>query len=248
MKRLYNLAAAGDRTGVETIIKNAKTPFQKAFAIASLVHVFIQTGQPEIAEQYAERIPESDSSSSLAKAEALSAVAVAWFRALNDHRARTDFDAAKRRVSAVTDLTFGRISVLVSIAAAQGKSKMIEDGNTTFRRAIELARELPVRRRIPAGVPRPLTPLGVHYQDEAFKLILRGAIHARSFAIASEAAEIWGRTDENAGLAVVNAWVAEGQTDAAIAAARRIQDLESRVSALLSLASDLLNGAGAPNF
>jgi tetratricopeptide (TPR) repeat protein len=248
MKRLYDRAAAGDRTGIEKITENAATPFQEALGLASLEHVLIQARQPETAEQYARKIPETDSASSLAKAEALSAAAVAWLRARDADRARADFESAKHIVSSVSDLPFGRISVLVSIAAAQFKGEMMDDGNTTLRSAIELAQKLPQRPHTPPGVRRPQTPLGVHYKDEAFDKIVRAAIHARAVQIANDAAEIWGQTGDNTGSALVDAWLADGRTDEAIAAARRIKDPEWRVSALLSLARNLLTDDGAPIF
>jgi hypothetical protein len=248
MTRLYDRAAVGDRAGIESITDGAATPFQKALGIASLEHILIQERQPELAEEYAKKIPETDSSSSLARAEALSAVATAWLRARNGDRARADFDAAKRIVFSVPELPLGRVSVLVSIAAAQLKGEMIEDGDATFRGAIELAQRLPQRPRVPPGVWRLPTPLGVHYKDEAFEKILRAAIHARDLPIANEATQIWSKTGDNVGSAVVNAWLGEGRPDEAIAAVRRIEDPEWRVSDLLSLARDLLNAAGAPNF
>jgi hypothetical protein len=77
---------------------------------------------------------------------------------------------------------------------------------------------------------------------------VRAAIHARAVQIANDAAEIWGQTGDNAGSALVDAWLADGHTDEAIAAARRIKDPEWRVSVLLSLARNLLDEAGAPIF
>jgi len=248
MKQLYDRAAAGDRAGIERITESASTPFQKALGIASLEHVFIQLRQPEQAEQYAKQIPETDSSSSLAKAEALSAAGSAWLRAINDDRARGDFNSAKSIVAFVPDLPLGKISVLVSIGAEQFKARMIEDSDTTFRSAIELAQKLPTRPVIPPGVRRPQTPLGVHYKDEAFAKIVRAAIHVRNDEIANDASKIWSSTGDNVDSALVDAWFADGRTDEAIAVAQRIEDPERRVSELLILARNLLNEAGAPIF
>jgi hypothetical protein len=248
MKQLYDRAAAGDRAGIEHITESAPTPFQKALAIASLEHIFIQQHQPELAEQYAKRIPETDPSSSLAKAEALSAAAAAWLRAFNDGRARADFDLAKHIVFSVRDLPLGRISVLVSIGAAQLKGRMVEEGDATFRSAIQLTQKLPLRPPASPIIRRLPTPHGVHYKDEAFNKILRAAIHARNVQIATYAADIWSKTGDHFGSEVVDAWLADGHTEEAIAAARRIEDPDSRVSALLNLARNLLNEAGAPIF
>ena len=247
MKELYNRAAGGDLAGVERITQSAATPFQQALAIASLEHVFIQQSQPGLAEQFAKRIPEVDSPSSLAKAEALSAAAAAWARAADDERARADFDLAKSIVFSVSDLPFGRISVLVSIAT-QLKGRMVEEGNTTFRSAIELAKKLPLRPHFVPGVRRPPTPIGVHYQDEAFSKIVRAAIHVRAVEIVNETVEVWSKSDDSVGRTVVDAWIAEGRTEEAIAAARAVKDPEARVSEMLSLAGTLLNEAGGPIF
>lgn len=248
MKRLYERAAAGDRAGIEHITESAATPFQKALGIASLEHILIQQHAPELAEQYAKRIPETDSPSSLAKAEALSAAAEAWLRMFNKERARTDFDSAKQIVFAVPDLPLGKISVLASIAAAQFRGQLMDDSNASFRSAIELTQKLPLRPRYAFGVPRPPTPLGVHYKDEAFGKILRASIHVRDVHMANDAAEIWSKTGDNVGSGVVDAWRVEGRTKEAIDAARRIEDPDLRIGELLGIAGDLLNEAGAPIF
>jgi len=248
IKQLYDRAVAGDRASVERMIENATTPFKKALAIASLEHVFIQLGRPEQAEQYAKSIPETDSSSSLAKAEALSAAGAAWVRVLNDDRARADFNVARSVASSVPDLPLGRVSVLVSIATAQIQARMLEDGEGTFRRSIELAQSFPQRPVTPPGVRRPMTPPGVHYIDEAFEKIVHAAIQVRNVKIANDAVKIWSKSGDNADSSLVDAWLAAGQTNEAIDAARRIEDPERRVSELLSLARNLLYDAGAPIF
>jgi tetratricopeptide (TPR) repeat protein len=248
MKRLYERAAAGDRAGIELITESAATPFQKAVGIGSLEHILIQQHEPELAEQYAKRIPETDSPSSLAKAEALSAAAEAWLRMFNKERARTDFDSAKQIVFAVPDLPLGKISVLASIAAAQFRGQLMDDSNASFRSAIELTQKLPLRPRYAFGVPRPPTPLGVHYKDEAFGKILRASIHVQDVQMANDTAEIWSKTGDNVGSGVVDAWRVEGRTKEAIDAARRIEDPDLRIGELLGIAGDLLNEAGAPIF
>jgi tetratricopeptide (TPR) repeat protein len=248
MTRLYERPAAGDRTGIERITESAATPFQKALGLASLEHILIQERQPELAEHYARKIPETDSSSSLAKAEALSAAAGAWLRALDRDRAHTDFDSAKLIVLAVPDLPLGKIAVLISIAAAQFRGQMTDDGNMTFRAAIEVARTLPERPQYPLGArPKP-TPAGVHYKDEAFEKILRAAIHADDAPIADHVAAIWSESGHDARSEMADAWFGEGRAEQAIAATRLIADPDRRVSKLLSLARDLLDEAGAPNF
>ncbi len=248
MTQLYSRAAAGDRAGLERLTEGAETPFQKALGFAGLEHILIQMQEPELAEKYANRIPESDSSSALAKAEALTAAGVAWLSSLDQRRAQRDFESAKQIVSSVPDLPLGRISVLIAIAAGQFKAQMPEESGMTFRSSIELAQKLAPRPRVAAGVPRPATKPGVHYRDEAFGMIVRGAIHAGNLQMASEAAESWAKTDGDIGSGLVDAWLAEGHTEEAIAAARRIRDTDSRVTALLHLAQTLLSDAGAPVF
>lgn len=88
----------------------------------------------------------------------------------------------------------------------------------------------------------------MHYKDEAFKKIVGAAIHVRDVQIASNAAAVLSKTGDNVGSAVVDAWLAEGRTEEAIAAARAIEDPDARVSELLGLARNLLNEAGAPIF
>jgi hypothetical protein len=248
MKRLYDRVAAGDRAGIERITASAATPFQKALGMASLEHLLIQLRQPDLAEDYAKQIPETDSASSLAKAEAISAAGVAWHREREDARARTDFATAKRIVLAVPDLPLGRISVLLSVAIAECKGGMAEEGHSTFGSAMRLAQNLPVRPRPAADGHRAQTPIRVHYRDEALKKVFRAAVHAHDFRIADDAAALWSKTDDTVGSEVVNAWFSESRIEEAIAAARRIGDPDQRVSALLSLARSLLEEQGAPVF
>jgi len=171
-----------------------------------------------------------------------------WLRAKNDERARADFTLARDNVISVPGLSFGKISVLVSIAEAQSKNGMIEQGQQTFQSAIELALRLPSRPRFVQGLRRPPTPAGAHYKDEAFDKILNAAIHVRNVQILNAAAAAWKKSGDNVGSAVVDAWLAHGGTNEAIAAARGIEDADARVSALLSLARNLLDDAGAPVF
>lgn len=248
LKRLYDRAAAGDRENLTRITQSAATPFQKALAIASLQHVLIQQNQPELAEKYAKMIPETNSPATLAKAEALGASATAWLRVRDVERARAAFDLAKSKVLSLRDLPFGRISVLASIAAAECKGRLFVDGNATFRNAIQQAQKLPLRPQPIPGVQRRPTPLGLHFNDEAFGKILRAAIQSKNAPIANETVEIWTKSGGKVGSEVVNAWLEAGQTAEAIAAARSIKESDSRISALLSLAQHLLNDAGAPIF
>src|SRR5262249_55237367 len=116
------------------------------------------------------------------------------------------------------------------------------------RSALEIANKLPTRPQIRPGAPRPVTPIGVHYKDEAYNKIFRAAIHVHAAEIAEETVAMWKKTEEDVGSSVVNAWLAEDRIDEAIVAAHQIEDRDSRVSNLLSLARHILNDAGAPVF
>ena len=154
MKQLYDRVAARDPEGLRRIAESASTPFQRALGLASLEHLMILTGKPELAEEFATMIPETDSSSSLAKAEALSAAGAARLRGNNNDAARADFNAATKAVQSVRDLPLGKVSVLVSIAKAQYKGGLIEDGIMTFRAAIAIAQDLPQRPKLQAGLSK----------------------------------------------------------------------------------------------
>ena len=77
---------------------------------------------------------------------------------------------------------------------------------------------------------------------------MHAAIQVRSVKIANDAGNVWSKSGDDAESALVDAWLAAGQTNEAIDAARKINDPERRVSELLSLARNLLNEAGAPIF
>ena len=247
VKRLYARAAAGDREGIERATASATTPFQRALGVASLEHILIQAHQPKSAEEYANKIEQTDSPSSLAKAEALSAAASAWLRATDGERARADFEAAKQIVFRVQDLPVGKVSVLSSIAAAQIRGGMIEDGHATFGIAVELAMKLSQPPRPGFGDPGRQKSSSSHSRGEALEKILRMAIRAQDSQVADDVGKRWIDTGEAAGWQVASAWLAEGTTEQAIAAARQLTD-EDRITALLALARGLLTEEGAPIF
>jgi tetratricopeptide (TPR) repeat protein len=247
IKRLYARAAAGDREGIESVTASAATPFQRALGVASLEHILIQARQPKSAEEYANKIEQTDSPSSLAKAEALSAAASAWLRAADGERARTDFEAAKQIVLGVQDLPVGKISVLSSIAAAQIKGGMMEEGHATFEIAVELAMKLSEPPRPRPGGPRPRKSSSSNSRGKALEKILRTAIRAQDLQVAADVGKRWIDTGEVAGWQVASAWFAEGTTEQAIAAARQLTD-ENRITALLTLARGLLTEEGGPIF
>lgn len=145
IKKLYDRVAARDPNGLRRLTDGASTPFQKALGLASLEHLMILSKESKLAEEFATAIPETDSSSSLAKAEALSAAGAARLKEHNGDAAIADFAAATKVVQSVSDLPLGKVSVLVSIATAQRKGGLIEGGNLTFHAAIGLAQDLPQR-------------------------------------------------------------------------------------------------------
>ena len=243
MKKLYGRMGAGDRPGLLRIAESAATPFQKALGMASIEHIMIQAGQPETADQYAKQMPEIDSDTSLAKAEALSAAGAAWLRAGDASRAHLDFEAAIRLVKSVRDLPLGRILVMVSIATAQTKGGLVASGVTSFQSTKEMVQELPARPKGPAGK----AAFGIHYKDEAFREILLSAIRVRDLRIAREVAEQWKTPDGKADTAIVQAWLDANRLDEAVVFALKIVNPAERVKALLVLAQELLNAAGAPN-
>ena len=247
LKRLYERAIAGDRAGVEQLLEKATTPFQRAFGFASLEHVFIQLSRPEEAEKYANRIPEDDSESTLAKAEALSAAADAWLLAGQRSKARAAFDSAKRIALTATDSPFSQIAVLVAAAASERRAGWEEESTATLQRALAIVGGLSPEPTPPAGQSS-ARKRGVHYREDALELILDAAVAARNREMVESAAKVWPRSGGGAGSAIAQAWLDAGETDLAITAARGIENVDARVSSLLLLALRLLGDAGAPTF
>jgi tetratricopeptide (TPR) repeat protein len=247
IEKLYDRVAAHDPDGLRRLTESASTPFQKALGLASLEHLMILSGKPELAEEFATAIPETDSSSLLAKAEALSAAGAARLRNHGTDAALSDFTAAIKVVQSVHDLPLGEISVLVSVATAQFKGGLIEDGTVTFRAAIGLAQSLPQRPKPQPGLPR-RTVLGTHYKDEGFKQILTAAIAQRDRPVVNEVIGAWNKTGDDADGAAVEGWLDADVPDEAIAMAHKIENAQARVSALLEIARTLLDRAGAPIF
>jgi tetratricopeptide (TPR) repeat protein len=246
MTKLYAKMEAGNREDTLRIVESAATPFQKALGMASIEHILIQAGRPDVAEQYAQKISASDSDCLLAKAEALSAAGAAWLRAGDAGRAHPDFEAAIGLVKSVPDLPFGKVLVMLSIGSAQAKGGLVASAGASFRLAKELALELPVR---PVAVkPSAKTTAAVtHYRGEAYSRILPAVIRAHDLGAANEAAKLWRLADDKASLTIAEAWLDAGRTDEAVASARAIADVSERVETLLVLARELLNRAGAPD-
>lgn len=145
------------------------------------------------------------------------------------------------------DLPLGKVSVLVSIATAQFKGGLVENGNVTFRAAVALAQDLPQRPKRQAGLPRH-SGLGEHYKDEAFKQILTAAIKEGDIPVVNDLTRIWNKTGDDADGAVVEAWLDADRPGEAIAVARKIENPQARVKTLLQVARTLLDRSGAPVF
>jgi hypothetical protein len=247
IEKLYDRVAARDADGLRRLTESASTPFQKALGLASLEHLMILSGKSDLAEEFATAIPETESSSLLAKAEALSAAGAARLRDHGTDAAVSDFATATKIVQSVRDLPLGEVSVLVSIATAQFKGGLIEDGNVTFRTAIVLAQNLPQRPKPQPGLPR-RTVLGTHYKDEGFKQILTAAIAQRDMPVINEVIGAWNKTGDDADGAAVEGWLDADLPTDAIAAAHKMENSQARVRALLEIARTLLDRAGAPVF
>ncbi len=184
----------------------------------------------------------------LAKAEALGAAGAAWLREHDTSSALADFNAATKVVKSAHDLPLGEVFVLISIATAQFKGGLIVDGNATFHTAIVLAQDLPQRPKPQPGQPRQTGP-GAHYKDEAFKQVSHGRDQPAGYpGRLAKSLGIWNKTGDDVDGAVVGAWLDADRPDEAIAAARKIENPQPRVQALLQVARTLLDRAGAPIF
>ena len=158
-----------------------------------------------------------------------------------------DFEAAATLVKSAPDLPFGKITVMVSIAAAQIHGGMGAGGRASLRLGLELAQDMPERPG-PKGVYRTL-PRGFHYRNEAYRIILLGAAQAHELGTAREVAELWkAQGGYGADDGIISAWLGADQADEAAAFARKFADSAARAKALLNIAEDLLNTAGAPIF
>jgi tetratricopeptide (TPR) repeat protein len=246
LTRLYALAAAGDHEGLLNHTRAASTPFQKAMGLASLEHILIQLRAPAEAEKYAREIPNDCPDCTLARVEALSAVATAWARTGDPERAQKCFEEALVGLKTVgLDLAFGKAVVAASIAAAQYESGLVATSAQTFELALKLTSQVPSRPKPVKGVyPKMYFSRG--FQDDAFRAIFAVAIRIYDGA-ARRTAEMWhDLAGDEAYSSIVDAWLAAGRKEDALAFARTISDPEQRVAALLWLARSLLDDAGAP--
>ncbi len=250
MTRLYALAVAGNRDGLLKLTESAASPFQKMLAWANLVHVFIQLGVPAEAEQYARLISEDGADCTLAKAEALVAVGSAWGRRKEPLQAERCFDDALHLVANVgKELAFGRAVVVAKVAEAEAAAGLTSNLSATFDLALDLARLSPPHPKPVNGV-YPKGYFEEHQtQDDAYRLIFNTAVKARDLADARRSAQKWHESSSDlADNGIVTAWVEDGKIDEALAYARELKDRGERASALLDLAQEWLDSAGAPRF
>ncbi len=243
LKALYDRMASKDRDGTFALAERAKTVRQRSLGYAAIGHILIQGAQAEAAEETIRRMPEMDVDSQLAKAEALTETGAAWLRQGKSDRADGCFREARGLVEGVKELPLARLLVTLRMARAQSVGGMVSSAAEGLRKALALAEGLPVRPPLVPG-RRPVTPAGVKYRDEGFQLILPVAILARDLGVATTVEEKW----KESGSSIATEWLNAGHKDLALAVARRIEDQQERVAALLNIASQLLDEGGAPSF
>jgi tetratricopeptide (TPR) repeat protein len=222
---LYGRVAARDREGLIRIVDNAATPFQKSLALASVEHLLIQEGKPEIAESYAAGIPESSAECVLAKAEALNSVGAEWLRKGDVERARSDFESALKLAKTPQELPLG--------------------AEESLNIAEQVAMKLPIFN--PATRGKEPHPVRQRYRNEAYQEILAASVQTNNLAFARHVADLWKAMGSGSGVGVIGAWLGAGRPDEAIAFAAGIENVAERVKTQLFLAMQLLDEAGAPN-
>jgi len=241
------LIAAHDREGLLKHTAAASSPFQKALGLASVEHLLIQVGAIGEAEEYAHAIADDAADCSLAKAEALTAVATGWTRKGDLDHARQSFDSALKKVDSVrAELAFGKVAVAASIAAAQAESGMVPTSVGTFDFALKLASQVQPRAKPVNGV-YPKTYFGSLFQDDAYRAVFGAAIRTHDLGAARQTVELWRTSAGNsADVSIVDAWLGVGRQDEALSYARRLKNATERAPTLLWLARTLLDEAGAP--
>ena len=189
LTRLFELAVAGDRAGLVKLTSAAKSPFQRTLAFATLAHVFIQLSRPQDAEEYARPIEEDKEDCSLAKAEVLDGVAMAWIRLGKRENAARCFDDALHLLSTVgPDLAFGRSIVVAKIGIDQLNSDSGE-AEVTIDLSVNLA-------KLASPKPKPVNgiyPKGYFdnrtTRDDALRQIFEMTANARMALSARKAAK-----------------------------------------------------------
>ena len=246
LMQLYALIASRDRPGLVKHTAAASSPFQKTLGLASIEHLLIQVGRIQEAEETVQSIPDDGAACSLAKTEALTAVATAWARKGDTNHARQSFSSALKNVDSVRrELAFGKAVVVASIAAGQAESGFVATSAGTLDFALTLVSQVEPRPKRVNGV-YPKTYGGHRFRDDAFGAVFGSAIRMRDLGAARHTVELW-RTSEgdSANFSIVHAWVDAGRKPEALVYVRGLEIAMERVEALLMLAGILLDEAGA---
>jgi hypothetical protein len=147
------------------------------------------------------------------------------------------------------ELAFGRGVVVTRVAEAEAAAGLTANLSATFDLALDLARLAPPHSKPVNGV-YPKGYFEEHQrQEDVYRLIFSTAVKARDLPDARKAGQRW--HESSAGAAnrgIVTNWVEDGRMDEALAYARGISDRGERAAALLDLAEEWLNTAGAPRF
>jgi hypothetical protein len=104
---------------------------------------------------------------------------------------------------------------------------------------------VPARPKGRAGQTAPSSP--IHYRDDAYDKILVAAIRAGDLETAHDTVELWKASGGKPAIRIVQAWLNADHPTEALAFARSLSDVTERITALLAVAQELLNQAGAPN-
>ena len=245
LTQLYSLVAIGNRNGIEQIIESSGTAHRKILALASLEHLALLQGQPDFAEKCAARMPVGDGNLLLLKAEAFSAAGAGWGRAKDFDRANKAFDEALQLVDfAGREWAYGKAIVTAAIAAAQAESGLTATSQETFDLALRRINELPAR---PQPKDRAYSALSSQdkFRADAFQVAFAAALRARDLSAAKRISTAWTAASPNDAPSAIRAWLVAGRKEEALEIARAL-DGARRVSALLSIAAELLDEAGAP--
>ena len=243
LTRLFELAAAGDREGLVKLTVAAKSPFQRTLAFATLAHVFIQLSRPQDAEEYARLIEEDKEDCSVAKAEALDGVAMAWIRTGKKEDARRCFDYALHLLSTIgPDLAFGRSVVVAKIGIDQFKSGGFPEAEATIDLSVNLA-------KLASANPEPVNGVYPKGYFDALRQIFEMAANARMAPGARNAAKAFREAaGRRVDTAIVQIWVSSGDEAEAEAYAHGIENKTERAVALLALVQSWLDYNGVPVF
>jgi tetratricopeptide (TPR) repeat protein len=250
LTRLFELAVAGDREGLVQLTVAARSPFQRTLAFATLAHVFIQLSRPHDAEEYARLIEEDREDCSLAKAEALDGVAMAWIRNGQTKDALRCFDDALHLLSTVRpDLAFGRSVVVAKVGIDQWRSERVHEAEATIELSVNLAKLASARPKPVNGV-YPKGSLDNHTtREDALRQIFEMAAHARMAQSARKVAKAYREAvGRGVDMAIIQIWVGSGDPAEAEAYVHGMEDKTEGAQALFVLVQSWLDHNGVPVF